>query len=210
MNFECATSFKELAQKDDLFLFSRAVFDETKDYLVDGFDKMINANGELKLFCELLEKNDFYRQVRIDGKDLSLNYLKNYEKKDEPLKKSFGEKSRLGIEISYEDIHLNCCVVSLRLPFFKDVLLNIDALSSEVKTFVENHTKTCDGCRYCVQTDKSGTKPLAAISVGGVKKCPYYPSFSFRFTEFSKDLANEIWKFFEEVMMIYGKIGKKG
>lgn len=224
MDRKCALAFLELAKhaislatnaegevKHDLaaFYFSRVVFNEKEDWLVEGFDEILGAEGCLVDFCRTLEEQGFYREIRIDGRDFSLNYLKDFGKKPEPLKKAFGERTRLGIEISYEDTKINPGVLSLRLPFYSEVLTYANQLSREVKEFALNHTKTCDGCRYCVQMDKTGKKPLAAITVENIKKCPYYPSFSYRFTEMNKNLAGELLKLFDEVTALYERCGKR-
>lgn len=52
-------------------------------------------------------------------------------------------------------------------------------------------------------------RPLAAISVENIKKCPYYPAFSYRFTEMNKGLAGELLDLFDEVTAIYERCGKK-
>lgn len=215
---ECAMAFKELARhaialgtnKEGAvnhsvatFYFSKVVFNEKIDWLVEGFDQIMSANGYLADFCKTLEKMGFHREILLDGRYFSLNYLKDFGKKPEPLKRAFGERSRLGIELSYEDININPALLSLRLPFYVDVLKNADMLSEKVREFALSHTKTCDGCRYCVQTDKTGKRPLAYISIGGVKKCPYYPSFSYRFIEMDKTLEENVISLFEEIEKIY-------
>ncbi|HKM35924.1 MAG TPA: hypothetical protein VJY54_14445 [Lachnospiraceae bacterium] len=219
---ECAMAFKELAEHTialgtseegkvnhsvAAFYFSRAVFDDKKDWLADDFDEIMGAKGYLAELCKTLEKMGFRREILLDGRYFSLNYLKDFGKKPEPLKRAFGERTRLGIEISYEDICINPALLSLRMPYYVDVLNNADRLTNEVRLFTLSNTKTCDGCRYCVQTDKTGKRPLANISVGGVKKCPYYPAFSYRFIEMDKSLEENIINFLEDVEQIYEKRG---
>ncbi len=52
------------------------------------------------------------------------------------------------------------------------------------------------------ESQKTGKRPLANISVGGVKKCPYYPAFSYRFIEMDKSIEENIINLFEEVEQI--------
>ncbi len=195
---ECADALKELAKiaeanatdtegkkREDyeLVYFSRIVYEPKKDWLTENLDQIMNANGRLISLCEELEKQGFYHQVYIDGRRLSMNYLKNCVANPGPLKMSFGERTRLGIEVSMEDIHLDAAILSLRLPYYRTMLEKFDQYPSEMQAFMLEHTKTCDGCRYCVQTDKTGKKPLAAVPVTGSRKCPIYPSFSYSFSE---------------------------
>ena len=57
--------------------------------------------------------------------------------------------------------------------------------------------KRCDGCRYCVQTDKTGKRPFARIAVQYAEKeyklCPYYPGYSFWWTSIDDTLADNIF-----------------
>lgn len=75
---------------------------------------------------------------------------------------------------------------------FKYVLENIRNLPVETGEFIVGHTKTCDGCKYCVQTDQTGTRPLACVDLSGRKKCPYYPGFTMNWRELSPELAQSI------------------
>lgn len=215
---DCAMAFKELARhaialgtnadgtvnrSDAAFYFSRVVFTEKTDWLAKDFDRIMGANGYITDLCNVLEKMGYQREILLDGRYFSLNYLKDFGKKKEPLKRAFAERSRLGIEISYEDLYIHPALLSLRLPYYTDVLRNADMMSEKVREFMLNHTKTCDGCRYCVQMDKTGKRPLAAISVGSVKKCPYYPGFSYRFIEMDRELEESIINLFEEIEKIF-------
>ncbi len=195
---ECADALKELARiaeanaldtegkkREDyeLVYFSRIVYEPEKDWLTENLDQIMNANGKLIALCEELKKQGFYHQVYIDGRRLSMNYLKNCVANPGPLKMSFGERTRLGIEVSVEDIHLDAVILSLRLPNYRTILEKFDQYPSDIQEFMLEHAKTCDGCGYCVQTDKTGKKPLATVPVAGSKKCPLYPSFSYSFSE---------------------------
>ena len=83
-------------------------------------------------------------------------------------------------------------VLWLRMPLYKTVLEQADALPASVRTFLADWTKTCDGCRYCVQTDKTHTRPLAAVQIDGKNKCPLYPSFSMNWRSLSPELYENI------------------
>lgn len=118
---------------------------------------------------------------------------------------AFGERSKLGIELSFEDIRLSTALLSLRLPYYTTVLNHIEDLPADVRHFALSHTKTCDGCRYCVQTDKSGMRPLRAILINETPKCPLYPSFSYQFDTLNADTANMILLLFKCMEAIFEK-----
>lgn len=193
----------------ELVYFSRIVFEPETDWLTERFDRMMNAEGRLLSLCEELGKRGFYHKVYIDGRRLSMNYLLDCVENPGPLKMSFGERERLGIEVSLEDIHLDAAILSLRIPNYRAVLTDFEKYSQQTQQFMLEHTKTCDACRYCVKTDKTGLRPLAAFSLEGKKKCPMYPSFSYSFSEVSGDNEENILKLFEEILSIKSLKGMK-
>lgn len=204
---ECAKGLKKLAElsaekginvdgtenlSKSVFYFSRCVFDDNADWLKFSFDDMLDANGKITRLCERLNELGYRREIIIDRRYISLNYIKEYGKKPAPLKKAWADKNHLGIEISYEDLCIVPATLHLRLPRFAEFLNRANELSDEAKRLINEKLKSCDGCRYCVQTDKSGTRPLAAVTVDGVAKCPYFPSFSLRWHEVNDVLIKQI------------------
>ena len=75
-------------------------------------------------------------------------------------------------------------------------LEHFDEMPEHVQDFVMSRIKRCDGCRYCVQTDKTGKRPFARIAVQYADKkynlCPYYPGYSFWWTSIDDTLAGNI------------------
>jgi hypothetical protein len=57
-------------------------------------------------------------------------------------------------------------------------------------------TKKCDRCRYCVQTDKTGKRPLANLPVSysgrELHLCPYFPGYNYCWTALSDDLVDDM------------------
>jgi len=68
---------------------------------------------------------------------------------------------------------------NVRASDFKSVLEETGSMSDGLKAMIINRANTCHGCRYCVQTDKTGEKPLAFTKIehNGEKKtiCTYFP-----------------------------------
>ncbi|MBE6023550.1 MAG: hypothetical protein E7231_10000 [Cellulosilyticum sp.] len=202
---KCAEGLKKLAEiaittnldgtenlAKSVFFFSRCVFDDNVDWLSHSFDNMLDAGGKIVMLCKKLSELGYCREVMIDGRYLSLNYIKEYGKKPSPLKKAWADKNHLGIEISYEDLCIMPATLQLRLPRFTEFLSRVDEMPNEAKRLINEKLKSCDGCRYCVQTDKSGTRPLAAVKVEGIAKCPYFPAFSLRWNEVNDVLIEQI------------------
>lgn len=72
-------------------------------------------------------------------------------------------------------------------------------MSPAVKAFVIERTKKCDGCRYCVQTDKTGNRPLACIPISYEKVeyqlCPYFPGYQYSWTSIDDELVDNMIEF---------------
>lgn len=207
MSDECVAGLKELAsiskkniiaitdgpQEDKAYLyFSRCVFEPSENWTAKAFDKLLNADGCLIKLCDELECHGFTRTDCFDGKKVSLDYYRQLGKKKEPLKWAWAERTHLGIGLTYEDIQIEPAYLWIRMPMFKIVLENANKLPQNVRKFLADSTKTCDGCRYCIQTDKTGKRPLSAVSVDGKKKCPNFPGFSMNWRYLSSELAENI------------------
>ncbi len=203
----CAMALKELCaisrehiipitdgpKEDKAFLyFSRCVFDPHDNWTAKAFDSLLGANGLLIDLCGELEKRSYQRIDCRDGKKISLDYVKQHGKKAEPVKMAWGERTHSGIEVSFEELRMEPCFVWLRMPMFKTVLAQAERLPATVLDFILNWTKTCDGCRYCVQTDKTGTRPLAAVKLNGKNKCPLYPGFTMNWRALTPELCGSL------------------
>lgn len=189
---------------DKAFLFfSRCVFDVSDNWTAKAFDAAIDGGGLIVKLCAELERRGYTRTDCRDGKKISLDYSKQHGKKAEPVKAAWGERSHSGIELSYEELRLEPCFLWMRMPMFKTVLEKADSLPSEVAEFIASNTKTCDGCRYCVQTDKTKTRPLAAVKLSGKNKCPMFPGFTFNWRRIDGELCEKILKTLDAVDALF-------
>jgi len=68
---------------------------------------------------------------------------------------------------------------NVRASDYKSVFAASADMSDGLKSMIINRANPCGGCRYCVQTDKTGEKPLAFAKIehNGEKKsiCSYFP-----------------------------------
>lgn len=76
-------------------------------------------------------------------------------------------------------------------------LQHFGEMAPQVRELVLERTKRCDGCRYCVQTDKSGVRPLACLLVEGEELCPYYPGYAYRWPGLSQELVDRLTGFLD-------------
>ena len=162
-------------------LFSRGVFNVSAPWSREVFGNMLIDRKPFDKLIDFLEQQGY---KRIDNneynKNISLDYIKNYGSHEDEVKSAWAERTHSGIEVIYEELRRNQLVVSLRIPYFKEILENADKMPHQVKDFLTSTTKKCDGCRYCVQTDKTGKRPLARIEVEQYGLCPLFPGFYYR------------------------------
>lgn len=102
-----------------------------------------------------------------------------------------------GISLRYEPYNQNPWVFGVCIPGgMKTYLEHFEEMPAAVQDFVMSRVKRCDGCRYCVQTDKTGKRPLARIPVqyGGEEHgmCPYYPGYRFWWPGVDDALADNV------------------
>lgn len=196
----CAEGLCELANISKAFplagcehiAFRSAAFEPKSPWLVKGYDEMLKADGKLIWLCGELEKRGYELSYTRDKRKQDLSYVKLHGKKDAEVKWAWAERAHTGIELTYEDIHLEPAYIWLRVPLYQNLLERMDEMPERPREFLLAHTKSCDGCRFCVQTDKTGTRPLAAIKAGGKMKCPRFPAFGMNWRELTKELAENI------------------
>lgn len=102
-----------------------------------------------------------------------------------------------GISLRYEPYCRDPWIFGVCIPGgMKPYLEHFQEMPAAVRDFVMSRVKRCDGCRYCVQTDKTGKRPLARIPIqyGGEEHalCPYYPGYRFWWTGIDEALADDI------------------
>lgn len=71
------------------------------------------------------------------------------------------------------------------------------------------HTKCCDQCRYCVQTDKTGQRPLSTMMVAGEPLCPYYPGFCCAILELDAKRVSQIIALLQDIEAIATELKAK-
>lgn len=180
--------------------FSRCEFDARHSYIADVFARELGDIEAFRLLEDYFtEKN--YERVERRGGMFALDYAKEYAPKPSPIKDAWAERTHGGVEFKFREIDTPPQTISLRAPYIKEVLAKSDEMSDSLKEFFARNIKKCDGCRFCVQTDKTGERPLAHIAVesGGAahKLCPLFPGYSLCWTRLDAQLARELIAAFE-------------
>jgi hypothetical protein len=180
---EIFTCWKWFSAKPGITLphFIGCMFDFNYSYTGEIYKKL---SGDEEAYSQLEYFFSERNYIRIDNRDnkITVDYVKNYDKKEENLKAAWAERAHGGFSAEYDGMMKNPQLYSLRIPFYKRLLQEFDKVENGVKEFIVNTGKKCDNCRYCVQTDKSGKRELAFISVchdKGYKICSYFPGFHY-------------------------------
>lgn len=185
-------------QQKPYLLFSRGVFDPSSPWSSEIFSSMLEHPEPFCRLISYLEEKNFRR---IDNKEcnhqVSLDYIKCYGKTDDELKWAWGERTHSGLEVIYEETRRNQPLITLRIPYYKELLERTDAMSPSLKDFILLHNKKCDNCRYCVQTDKTGKRPLAFFIIEKKPLCPLYPGFMYRWKSLDDATVNGIIEMLE-------------
>jgi len=195
-------------QQKPYLLFSRGIFDPFAPYTHEVFGNMLNAEAKIA-FYSLTDFLDEAGYERIDNKAfnnrVALDYVKNYGDPATELKWAWSERTRGGIEVTYNEVGRNPFTLSMRIPYFNKILAASDRMTDEVKRFVTGTSKKCDGCRYCVQTDKTRTRPFRFIRVDEFNICPLFCGFQYTWKSLTLEITGNIiilLKFIDEVCSV--------
>jgi hypothetical protein len=187
------------APKDDkqkpYLLFSRGIFDPFAPYTREVFGNMLDDEGRASFYA-LTDFLDEAGYTRIDNKEfnnrVALDYIKNYGDPNAELKWAWSERTRGGIEVVYHEVRRNQLAISMRIPYFDKILAASDKMPPDVKSFITGTSKKCDNCRYCVQTDKTGKRPLRFVKIGEYNICPLFCGFQYTWKSLTPQITANI------------------
>ncbi len=178
-------------EQTSALVFSHCMFDPSHPYSSDILKSLMRDPSAFQSLVDFFARNGY---TRVDAREdqLSVDWVKSYAKKEEPLKASWAERTHGGISIYYDYKKKNQIMFGLRIPRFADVLAHFAEMDDPLQEFVLAQTKKCDDCGYCTQTDKTGTrKPLTVTVVrkGEHQLCPLFPGFSYAWTRVDEKTA---------------------
>ncbi|WP_040950504.1 hypothetical protein [Gorillibacterium massiliense] len=192
---ELMPAWKWMASKPgaSVLAFSRCMFDSERSYPRGIYERLSGDEAAFRALVEYLEANGY---ARIDNRDhqVALDYVKNYDRKDMPVKDAWAERTHAGISAKYDPHVKQPAYFCLRVPKMKEVLGRFDSMDDEVKSFVVASNKKCDGCNYCTQTDKTGERGHSSIIVSHNGKeyelCLLFPGFYYCWVALDEGLVS--------------------
>lgn len=181
----------------NLLAFSRCLFRLGYPYASNVFGRLLGDAAALARLESWLSAHGYTRYEALDGK-ASMGYA-NLAWDAEPPRAGFEYKVRhTGVSMHYHDLVQRPQVMGLCIPkrMMRACLERFDQAGEAEQAFMAAQTKRCDGCRYCVTTDRTGMRPLACIPVAykgeALCLCPYFPGYRYCWTALDGALVDAI------------------
>lgn len=215
------SAWKWMAQKDgaNISAFSHCLFDDYYPYTSQIYARLLGESAFHKVENWMLdhgyERFDVYHTIGSDC-NLSLT-IANPRWSEEPPRGGFEYKVKhTGIAVQFDDYVENPPILGLCIPGgMKPYLESFDTMREELQAFVVRQTKKCNMCRYCVQTDKTGSRPLAHTLVHfegqEYRLCNYFPGYTYCWTRLDDNLVDmmiEMLSFMDTFAPMQGGGGK--
>lgn len=198
----------------DPVAFAYCMFDETYVYSIDVYARLLGEKPFRRLEKWMLSHGykpyDRYKTEWVDYQ-LTLAYANPAWSDELP---NIGNEYKIkhtGISAQYDAYVRDPAALGLCIPYgMKPFLELFDSMDPHLKAFVIERTKKCDGCRYCVQTDKTGARPLACIPISyeetAYQLCPYFPGYQYSWTSIDDNLVDHMIAFLSFMDRVRGGI----
>jgi hypothetical protein len=102
-------------------------------------------------------------------------------------KKEYPKNQKAFMEIYFDWRKKNQMVYNFKVPHFTALMKSFDSMDDELQGFIVERTKNCDGCGYCIQTDKTGKRQRLALPLKfrgeTLVKCPLFPVIGWLITD---------------------------
>lgn len=184
----------------DQTAFAYCLFNKDYVYSTDIYARMLGENAFRRLEAWMVSHGykpyDIYNTEWPDYR-LTLTYANPAWGSERPNAGYEYKIRHTGISAQY-DVYVDDPVrFGLCIPNgLKQFLDAFDTMSDSVKDFVITRTKKCDGCKYCIQTDKTGKRPLACMPIfhgqTEYKLCPYFPGYNYSWRSIDDDLVDRL------------------
>jgi len=171
-------------------VYSSAIYKEI--FSKDAFEKLDNwmhKNG--------YKQYDIYDSTGSDCK-LSLSYINPAWSTDQPNGGYQYKIKHTGVAAELDYSLEPPAVLGLCIPknLMKPLTESFELMNDSLKEFFIKQAIKCWDCKYCVQTDKMGKRPLANVKVihkqTDYKICTYIPGYSFNWSNLDIETTDNI------------------
>ena len=184
-----------------LSAFKYCLFKYDYSYSLEIYKRLLGNEKAIRKLENWMFKNgykafDIYDTTASDCK-LSLAIVNPKWSNDPPRGGNEYKIKHTGVSMIYDFYVDKPCAVGLCIPNgLRPYLEKFDLMEKDLQRFVVNQTKQCDGCRYCVQTDKTKLRPLAYFTIAfegeEYKLCPLFPGYKYSWTGITGALADNL------------------
>jgi len=196
------SAWKWMSNRDgaNVTAFSHCLFSKDYSYTSEIYARLLGEEAFKKLESWMLSKGylpfDSYNVTASDCK-LWLTIANPSWDKNPPRGGFEFKIKHTGISAGIDPYVANPPIFGLCIPNgMKPYLEAFDTMDKALQSFVVKRTAKCRGCRYCVQTDKTGLRPMAYIPIEyqgeEYKLCTYFPGFNYCWTYIDDDLVEEL------------------
>ena len=151
--------------------FARCMLDPALPY-GSGVFEFLSGNAPLfRSWEQWLSDNGYGRRELVTETGSRIEWSKPFPGKEEG-----------GLSIWYDYRKRYPVIFEPRIPRFRLVLSKFEALDVRLKRLIIERTKKCDGCGYCIQTDRARRNLMTLqAEVEGVTHaiCPFFPYLCF-------------------------------
>ncbi|MCL2046138.1 MAG: hypothetical protein FWG88_07115 [Oscillospiraceae bacterium] len=182
--------------------FSHCLFDDNYPYTTKIYGKLLGESAFNKIVNWMIEhgykRYNIYKIIASDC-NLTLTIANPIWHKDPPRGGFEYKIKHTGISAQYDFYTAKPAIFGLCIPNgMKTYLEAFESMDEDLHAFVVKQTKECNLCKYCIQTDKTGKRPLANTSVKyqgqEYQLCNYYPGYYYSWSTIDNDLADMIIK----------------
>lgn len=183
--------------QDDVrrLFFAHCLFDSAYSYAGEIYRPLMGDSQAFDRLIAYLESHGYERTDNRAGY-ITLDYAKEYGKKESPLKDAWAERTHGGVSFQYDAQAAEPAFLSLRIPMVAELLRRLEEADAPLRRFILKMHPKCRGCRYCVQMDKTGKRPLASIPVEEdgetYRLCTMMPGFAYCWTRMDDDLVDQL------------------
>jgi len=181
--------------------FSHCLFDKNYPYASHIYAGLFGVDAFRKLEDWMINQGynryDMYDVTASDCK-LSFTYANPAWGEERPSSGFEYKIKHTGISVRYDSCIEQPAVFGLCIPkgLMKTLTKSFDSMSENLKAFVVKQTTKCWNCRFCVQTDKTGLRPLAYTPVKYEQTehnlCEYFPGYGYCWTSIDDNLADAL------------------
>ncbi len=152
---------------DPVLVFSRCLFDREYDYAAAVYRRLCDQPELFDALTAYLLAQGYTREDMPGQPGLMLRWRRSLNRKDEQT-----------LSVWFDHRKLHPLKFEMKVPRFRELLYGFDRMEERLQALSLLRTKRCDGCGYCIQTNREKRQLLTfPVQHGGQQHnlCPLFP-----------------------------------